>query len=135
MTSQLPLPFDARRLARSENPTTSKSAAAACRELRSEHHSTILAVMNSEIVGQDELMVITRDWNADEIAEKCSLDRHQIGRRLHELERSGMVRKSGRQRATPTGRLACCYEAKPWPAECATNTSTRPATQQGEVSR
>ena len=102
-SAQMPLPFDARRLARTENPTTSKAAAAACRELRSEHHATILRVMRDTGYLYD-------DWTADEIAAVCGLTRHQVGRRLNELERATLVRKSGRQRATPTGRLACCYE-------------------------
>lgn len=100
MTAQLPLPFEARKLARTENPETSKAAAAVSKELRSEHHKTILAVMATGSLG----------WTADDIAMRCSLSRHQIGRRLNELERAGIIRKTGVTRPTPTGRMACCYE-------------------------
>lgn len=96
--NQPALPFDAHRLARTENPSTSHAAAAASRELRADHHRTILDVMRCGA-----------DWTADEVAVHCQLDRHQIGRRLGELEKSGLVRKSGAQRATATGRLANCY--------------------------
>jgi len=96
------LPFDAHRLARTENPSTSHAAAAASRDLRANHHRTILDVMRC-----------SADWTADEIALHCNLDRHQIGRRLGELERHGLVRKSGAQRPTASGRMANCYALVP----------------------
>jgi len=99
---QKELPFDARKLARAENPRTSHAAAAGVRAFRTGHHAQILAVM-----------ACGADWTADEIAAKCCLDRHQVGRRLNELERHGLVRKTANQRDTGTGRLACCYEVAP----------------------
>lgn len=96
--NQASLPFDAHRLARTENPSTSHAAAAAARDLRADHHRIILDVMRC-----------SADWTADEVAIQCKLDRHQIGRRLGELEKALLVRKSGRQRPTATGRLANCY--------------------------
>lgn len=92
------LPFAPHTLARTENPTTSHAAAAAARDLRADHHRTILDVMRCGA-----------DWTADNVAIHCNLDRHQIGRRLGELERHGLVRKSGAQRPTATGRMANCY--------------------------
>jgi predicted ArsR family transcriptional regulator len=84
--------------ARASDPSTSHAAAAAARGVAADHHRTILEVMRCGA-----------DWTADEIAVHCNLDRHQIGRRLGELERAGLVRKSGAQRATATGRMANCY--------------------------
>jgi len=96
--NQPPLPFDAHKLARTDDPATSKAAAKSCKELRSEHHRLILEALSE--VG---------DANADEIADVCGLHRHQVGRRLNELERAGYVRLTGTTRPTPTGRLAQCY--------------------------
>ena len=93
------LPFAAHTLARTENPATSHAAAAAARDLRADHHRLILDVMRCG-----------EDWTADEVAIHCHLDRHQIGRRLGELEKHLLVRKSGRQRPTATGRMANCYQ-------------------------
>ena len=98
--NQLEINFDAHKLARAENPATSKAAAKASRDLRSEHHRIVLAVLDS-----------VTDANADEIAARCDLDRHQIGRRLNELERVGYVRLTGITRPTATGRMAQCYAA------------------------
>jgi predicted ArsR family transcriptional regulator len=99
--NQPTLPFDARHLARTEDPSTSHAAAKSAKELRSEHHAIILKV----------LRVYGGDWNADEIAAECGLSRHQIGRRLGELEAHGLARRSGNARPTPSGRMAQCYEA------------------------
>lgn len=101
-TTQGTLPFCAHQLARATNPETSHQAAAGVRSFRTQHHETILAVMRT-----------SDDWTADEIAIHCHLDRHQIGRRLGELERHGLVQKSGNQRRTAAGRMACCYRVMP----------------------
>ncbi len=95
-----PTLWDARTKARTTDPATSHAAARAARETAADHQRTILAVMRCGA-----------DWTADEIAAQCNLDRHQIGRRLGELERAGLVRKSGATRPTATGRQANCYEA------------------------
>lgn len=99
--NQIELPFDAHKLARTTDPSTSKEAAMACKELRGEHHAIVLAVLDSVV-----------DANADEIAARCELDRHQIGRRLNELERAGLVWRTGVTRPTATGRAAMCYSSK-----------------------
>lgn len=88
--------------ARTTDPETSHAAAASSRGLAGEHRRKILAVMAKG-----------GDWTADEIAERCDLNRHQIGRRLGELERSGAVQKSINTRPTPSGRQAQCYEVTP----------------------
>lgn len=98
--SQPELPFDAHKLARTENPDTSKDAARQCKDLRSEHHRRILEAL----AGCD------RGANADELAVLCAgLDRVQIGKRMHELEKAGLVRKTGDARPSKSGRMACCY--------------------------
>jgi len=103
--NQAELPFDARTLARSTDPQTSKDAASASRELRALQHRTIMAVMEIR-----PAFCVPRDFTADEIAALCDLDRHQVGRRLGELEREGLVRRTGNKRPTPSGRMAQCYE-------------------------
>ena len=95
------IPFDATTLARSTNPATSHAAAQSCRELRDAQHRTILEVMGRGYAP---------DWTADEIAEWCALDRHQIGRRLNELERHRLIRRTANKRPTPSGRMAQCWE-------------------------
>lgn len=102
--NQPDLPFDARTLARTDNPETSKAVAGSARDLRCEHHAIIL-----DVIARWRYV----DWTADEIARRCDLDRHQIGRRLGELERAGIVEKSGEKRPTDTGRLAHCYRVVP----------------------
>lgn len=93
--------FDPRRLARTDNPSTSHDAARACRGLRSEHHDRILFVMQAA----------GADMTADEIAQADGvLDRVQVGKRLHELVAAGAVRITGRTRPTPSGRAAQTYE-------------------------
>ena len=96
--NQAALPFDAHTKARTTDPATSHAAAAAARGLAADHQRTILEVMRCG-----------DDWTADEIAVHCGLDRHQIGRRLGELERAKLVRKTGNTRRTARGRAAGCY--------------------------
>jgi predicted transcriptional regulator len=93
---------DAFRRARTTDPQTSKDAARAVGGMADEHFRIIFAVIATG-----------GDWTADEIATRCPLDRHQIGRRLGEMEREGMVRVTANQRPTPKGRMARCYEAVP----------------------
>jgi len=106
--NQSELPFDAHKLARSTDPATSKAAAKACKELRGVHHQQILSVL--QFSGRESM-------TCDEIAEQFSigwpegaqLDRVQVGKRMHELEKAGMVCRTGETRPTATGRAAQCY--------------------------
>lgn len=93
------LPFDAARLARATDPATSKAAAADCRSLRGRQHAVIL-----------EVLATVADATCDEVADRCDLNRHQVGRRMHELLAGGLVRTTGNTRPTPSGRMAQCYE-------------------------
>lgn len=96
--NQSELPFAAHKLARASDPETSKAAARQCKALRADHHQKIVAALRRLTTA-----------NADEIAQYCDLDRVQVGRRLNELERAGLVRKTGETRPTASGRAACCY--------------------------
>lgn len=98
MMAQPELPFDAVKLARTDDAETSKQAARDCRDLRNDHHAAILGVL-----------ALVEDANADEIANRCGLDRVQVGKRMHELERHGRVELSGATRPSNSGRMARCY--------------------------
>lgn len=73
---------DPRTLARRRNPETSKAAAASAVEFVPDHHAVIVDVMRKH--GKNGLTV-------HEIATFCRLDAHAIGKRVGELERSGIV--------------------------------------------
>ena len=97
--NQSELPFDARKLARSTDPATSKAAAKACKELRGVHHQQILSVL--QFSGRESM-------TCDEIAEQFSigwpegaqLDRVQVGKRMHELEKLDQRQQGARRSAT-----------------------------------
>lgn len=92
--------FDPRKLARSMDPQTSKDAAKSCGELRGVHHRLIMQIL----AGGEDL-------NADQIADRsgCSMDRVQVGKRMHELLAAGMVVLSGSVAPSDSGRMARCY--------------------------
>lgn len=102
---QPPTLFEPRKLARRENPATSKDAARCARELRARYHELTLEILRTarSCVG----------LTADDIAEASGgrMTRHQVGRRLHELVAGGLVRITRFNRPTPSGRQARCYEA------------------------
>lgn len=97
------LPFDAVRLARSENPETSKAAARACKELRGEQHDAILRV----------LLAAKQPMTACAVADGTdgwlNLDKHQVGRRLGELVVAGYAVVADELGVTDTGRRARRY--------------------------
>lgn len=95
--------WDPHTKARTTDPQTSKDAASSAGGVASEHRRTIMALVRSNP---------GRDWTADELAERCELDRHQIGRRLNELERGLLLERSGATRPTPNGRAAACYRLR-----------------------
>lgn len=45
----------------------------------------------------------------EKIAEFCRLDKHQVGRRLSEMERDQKIRKTDKKLPTSTGRNAFVY--------------------------
>lgn len=97
------LPFEPRKLARTENPPTSKAAAVDSRSLRGEHHRAILEVLAS----------LTSPMTCEDIAYALGfLDRHQVGRRMGELHLAGLAITVG-QKVISTGRSARCWRPAP----------------------
>lgn len=100
--------FDPRFLARMNNPSTSKEAAARVREFGGEHHALILRVLGENPQGM----------TVHEIAAYCRLTAHEIGKRIAELgraEKIAPVLKSDGTgtltRPTPSGRQARVWRA------------------------
>lgn len=83
---------------RRTDPVTSHIAAAMAGGLRSDHWQKILAALADEPGSKDEL------------ADRTGLDGHQIGKRLPELERAGLVRPCGMTRSR-AGRPERIWEA------------------------
>lgn len=67
-------------------------------KMLSQHHGKIIAALKD--LGAA---------NYEKIAQKVSLDRHQVGRRLSELEMKQLVYKNGEKSATNSGRKAFVY--------------------------
>lgn len=67
-------------------------------EMKERHHSKILKAL-----GELKLAI------GEEIALKVGMDKHQIGRRLSELERDQLIYKPGSKKNTSTGRPAFQY--------------------------
>jgi len=78
--------------ARAENPPTSHAAAARVSEFMGEQHARILDALAAGPAG------------ASRIAERCGLNSHQVGKRLHELEVAGRIALTGRTVASASGR-------------------------------
>lgn len=104
---QLDIAFVPRTLARRENPSTSHEAAARVYEFGGEHHAKILEALREHGPG-----------TAHEIAERCGLEAHAVGKRLNELHTRSFIGPvvDGRQkpltRKTPSGRSAQVWYAK-----------------------
>lgn len=79
-------------------PDTSLSAYEKAKPMLSEHHAKIIAAL--EVLGVA---------NYETIAAYCKMDRHQIGRRLSELERALTIFKPGSKTPTKSGRMAYDY--------------------------
>lgn len=68
-------------------------------EMLTNHHKNILIALNK-----------LKSGNYEQIADAVSMERHQIGRRLSEMERMGIIYKPGEKRVTSTGRNAFVYK-------------------------
>jgi len=79
-------------LARRIDPPTSHAAAATVRTLSGEHHA---AILNALAIGPA---------GASGIAARCGLLPHQIGKRIHELAKSGQIVTTGRTVVSSSGR-------------------------------
>jgi predicted Rossmann fold nucleotide-binding protein DprA/Smf involved in DNA uptake len=71
-------------LFRRTDPVTSRLAAAEAQSFRGEHHRAIIAALRAAPGG------------ASAIAERCGLVAHQVGKRLHELAKAGLIEETGR---------------------------------------
>ena len=88
-------------------PETSLAAnKAAVPEMRMQHHKKITDALR-------ELKIATYE----KISEYAKMERHQVGRRLNELEKMGVVYKPGLQLATKSGRMAFCYALTSTPVQ------------------
>jgi len=79
-------------LFRQSNPSTSRAAAARVREFSGEHHRAILEALRAAPGG------------ASSIADRCGLVAHQVGKRLHELAKAGLIVETGRLVESASGR-------------------------------
>lgn len=88
-------------------PSTSHEAnRAAVPEMRDAHHQKIIAALR-------ELKIATYE----KIGEKAGMDRHQVGRRLNELEKMKVVYKPGLKLKTKSGREAFVYSLTSTPVQ------------------
>ena len=91
--------FDARRLARTTDPVTSKTAAHQAGELAADHCAKILADVR-----------VHGDSTVDEIADRLGMKREQVGRRMHALVEQGLLAVvEGRTRRNASGRQVQVY--------------------------
>jgi len=79
-------------LFRRTDPVTSKAAAASVRTFQGEHHAAILEALRAAPGG------------ASAIAERCGLVAHQVGKRLYELAKAGLIVETGRLVESASGR-------------------------------
>lgn len=84
---------------KSKKPDTSLSAyKMLTHEMINSHHGKIIGALKKMGAASYE-----------EIANYTGMDKHQIGRRLSELERMEVVYKPGSKKPTKSGRMAYCY--------------------------
>lgn len=101
MISQ-PSLFEKLELPKLKLPVTSIAAyKQAVPEMKAEHYRKIINALKE-----------LGSANYERIAEKAGLDRHQVGRRLSELERDQKVFKPGIQTLTKSGRKAFNYSLR-----------------------
>ena len=79
-------------LFRRTDPVTSRLAAADAKQFRGEHHRQILDALAAAPGG------------ASAIAARCGLVPHQVGKRLHELAKAGLIVETGRLAESASGR-------------------------------
>jgi predicted ArsR family transcriptional regulator len=79
-------------LFRQRGPETSRIAASMAAGLRADHHDKIVRALRLGAAG------------ASEIGARCGLEPHQVGKRLHELEKVGAIVQTGRRVNSLSGR-------------------------------
>lgn len=87
-------------LARNTDPVTSHLAADSVKHFGKAHIDQIVVAL-----------LLWGPMTADEIAQRCELDKYQICRRLPEAETQGLVRATDAIRKTASGRAARVWEA------------------------
>jgi predicted Rossmann fold nucleotide-binding protein DprA/Smf involved in DNA uptake len=96
--NQLAIDFDAppiyrpERAARRSDPATSHKAAQQARALAADHHGRILAALQRGPAGKSA------------IAARIGLDGHQVGKRMAEMQRAGLVKLTGATVTSESGR-------------------------------
>ncbi len=83
-------------------PDTSLAAYEQAKPMINPHHEKILSALS--VIGKSIY---------EKIADHLKMDKHQIGRRLSELESMQLVHKPGTKGVTKTGRSAYEYELTP----------------------
>ena len=81
------------------DPVTSKKAASRVKYFANAHHGVIFYVLLKH-----------GGLTSEEISFKCDLDRHQVARRLPEMEQIGTVKKTGHTRRSTKGRQGVVWE-------------------------
>lgn len=79
--------------ARRTDPQTSHQAAAKAKDLQASHHADIIATL-----------AVYGPKGVDGIAAFCGLTGHQVGKRMIELERLGLVSQTGKTVPSTSGR-------------------------------
>jgi predicted ArsR family transcriptional regulator len=79
--------------ARNTDPITSHMAAESAKELARQHHARILQVLGTY-----------GPCGVSQIAEQAELQPHQVGKRMKELEKEGLIALTGKLVRNRTGR-------------------------------
>ncbi len=90
--TQLSLFDDGPQLARQSDPVTSQAAAARVREFAGQHHRAIIEALRDAPGGPSA------------IARRSGLVAHQVGKRIHELAKAGLIQETGRLVESASGR-------------------------------
>jgi hypothetical protein len=93
------LPFDPKALARTTDPDTSHEAAMSAKELRGIHHGKIMAVFNPGV-----------RLASEQVSDRIDLTHAQVWRRMNELEKAGLLRRTDEKHKNRSGRMAYRYE-------------------------
>lgn len=90
-----------------KNPITSTEAWHSIKDtpVLSDHHNKIIAALDELKEGIYERIALHIGWD----------DKNRASRRLAELERKGIVRKTGETKNTSSGRKAFVYQLTPQP--------------------
>lgn len=94
--------FFAHTHAHAHDPDTSHDAARTAQGLAERHKHIICTVLHLANQGAG--------LTSQEISAYCSLDYHQVARRISDLKRNGKVVDTGQRRASPGGRQAAVWK-------------------------